>query len=174
MNDLITALSRKFGKRIMIAEHQEKSLQGGTLGDVRLVSGIAETDGGEKLRFEVVHKKQKKWERFGDPLSWRREYDLYHAGFDEFLRGDLHIPACYHAKMNGDGTEIELWMEYLDGVSGLELTTNMLEKAAYLWGRFQGERCSENDTLHSMNCFNDAGYMERVFEGWHKQSFSYI
>jgi hypothetical protein len=89
------------------------------------------------------------------------------------LCGDLHIPACYLAKMNSDETEMELWMEYLDGVSGTHLTTNMLERTAYLWGHFQGKHCSENDALHSLNCFNDAGFMERQFEEWHTKLYSY-
>jgi hypothetical protein len=173
MNDLLTALSRKCGKQIIKTEQLEEPLKGGTLGDVRLVSGIAETESGEKLPFEMVHKKQKKWERFGDPLSWRREYDLYHVGFDSMLGGELHIPVCYLAKMNSNETEIELWMEYINGVSGVALTDDMLEKAAYLWGLFQGEHAAENDALRSFNCFNDAGYMERDFEGWQTLSFAY-
>jgi hypothetical protein len=173
MNDLNTALGRKIGKRVVNAYYQEKSLQGGTLGDVRLVSGIAETDSGEKLPFEVVHKKQKKWERFGDPLSWRREYDLYHAGFENLLDGELHIPACYLTKMNSNETEMELWMEYLDGVSGVELSTDMLERTAYLWGRFQGKHCYRNDTLSRMKCINDADFTECEFNAWHTHSFSY-
>jgi hypothetical protein len=173
MNDLFTALSRQFSKQIVKAEQQEKSLQGGTLGDVHLISGVAETTDGEKLPFAVVHKKQKKWERFGDPLSWRREIDLYEAGFDAYFRGDLRGPACYHAKMNADETEMALWMEYIGGVSGTELTTAMLEKAAYLWGRFQGEHACSTDALRSLPCLNDEGFMERQFEAWHTQSFSY-
>jgi hypothetical protein len=173
MNELLTALSYKLGKKIVNAEYQENSLQGGTLGDVRLVSGVAETDSGEKPPFEAVHKKQKKWERFADPLSWRREYDLYHAGFDKLLGGDLYIPACYLAKMNSDEFEMELWLEYLDGVSGVELSTDMLEITAYLWGRFQGEHSSPNDVLRSLNCINDADFTERTFEEWHTQRFSY-
>jgi hypothetical protein len=173
MNDLLAVLSRKFGEEIVKTEHQEKSLQGGTLGDVRLVSGVAEIASKNKLPFDIVQKRQKKWARFGDPLSWRREYDLYHAGFNNLGDGDLHIPACYLAKMSKDEIEIELWMEYISGVSGRELTTDMLEKAAYRWGRFQGEHCSESDALRSCNCFNDAGFFEREFEKWHTQSFTF-
>jgi hypothetical protein len=173
MNDLYKALSKKFDKQIVNTDQQEKPLQGGTLGDVRLISGIAETADGEKLPFDMVHKKQKKWERFGDPLSWRREVDLYHAGFDNLFDGDLRVPACYHATMNAEETEMALWMAYIGGVSGTELTTDMLEKAAYLWGRFQGKHASSTDALRSLPCLNDAGFMERAFEEWHTQSFPY-
>ncbi|MDR0964347.1 MAG: hypothetical protein LBM60_07005, partial [Clostridium sp.] len=156
MNDINTALGRKFGKQIIKTEHQEKSLLGGTLGDVRLVSGVAETAYGEKLPFEVVHKKQTKWERFGDPHSWRREVDLYQAGFEQYFGGDLRIPACYLAKINSDETEMEQYTEFIGGVSGKDWTTDLLERAAYLWGRFQGEHRSINDTLRGMKCINDA------------------
>jgi hypothetical protein len=118
MNDLCKALSNKLGKKIVKTEHQEKSLQGGTLGDVRLVSGVAETESGEKLPFEVVYKKQKKWERDGHPFSWRCEYDLYQAGFDKLLCGDLHIPACCFSDISED--EISFFIEYVNGVSGAD------------------------------------------------------
>jgi hypothetical protein len=173
MNDLYKALSQKFSKQIVKTDQQEKSLQGGTLGDVRLISGMAETANGEKLPFAVVHKKQKKWERFGDPTSWRREVDLYRAGYDAFFDGDLRVPACYHATLNADETEMALWMAYIGGVSGRELTTDMLEKAAYLWGRFQGEQSAPQDSLRSLPCLNDAGFMERQYEEWHTQLYSY-
>jgi hypothetical protein len=131
MNNLYKASSNKFGQQVVKAEYHEKPLQGGTLGNVRLISGVAETNGGEKLPFDVVQKKQVKWERDGDSLSWRREYDLYKAGIENLLDENLHIPACYLAKINRDETEIELWIEYICGVSGAELSVTLLEKAAY-------------------------------------------
>lgn len=73
---LTTVISKILGKPITGAEYQTQQLHGGTLGDVQLVKGMAEIAGGEKLPYKVVWKKQKKWERPGDPNSWRREYDL--------------------------------------------------------------------------------------------------
>ena len=70
---LMYVLSKMFGKTIISATHQSEQLQGGTLGDVQLISGIAETAGSEKLPYKVVWKRQKKWERPCDQCSWSRE-----------------------------------------------------------------------------------------------------
>jgi thiamine kinase-like enzyme len=171
MNNLYEALSRKFNKQITKTEHQEKSLQGGTVGDVCLVSGVAQTNDGEKLPFELVHKKQKKWERDGHPFSWRCEYDLYQSGLDKLLCGDLHIPACYFAEINED--EISLFIEYVKGVSGADLSIENLEEIAFKWGVFQGKHSYQNDKLRSFSFINDSGYLEREFNAWHTQSFTY-
>ncbi|WP_213586165.1 aminoglycoside phosphotransferase family protein [Paenibacillus sp. J2TS4] len=138
---LALVLSKMFGKNIARADYQPKELQGGTLGDVRLVTGTAETSDGENLPYKVVWKTQKKWERYGDPDSWRREYDLYASDFKEVFFDSFRCPECYHAEMNGD--EIQLWMEYIDGVSGLNLTSEMYECVAEELGRFQGKLYAE-------------------------------
>ena len=67
---LTDVLSKIFGKNITNAEYKTKQLHGGTVGEVRLVAGVAVTTGGEKLPYKVVLKIQKKWERQGDPGSW--------------------------------------------------------------------------------------------------------
>jgi hypothetical protein len=63
-------------------------------------------------------------------------YDLYASDFGRVFTDSLRWPDCYHAEMNGD--EIQLWMEYIEGVSGLNLTADMYERAAEELGRFQG------------------------------------
>ncbi|MDR1689273.1 MAG: aminoglycoside phosphotransferase family protein [Clostridiales bacterium] len=119
---LIFALSKMFGRQIDSASFQTEQLQGGTLGDVRLVKGEAATLGGEKLPFSVVWKTQKKWERFADKNSWRREYDLYLSDLSGEFTDALRLPKCYHAEINDAENEIQLWMEYIKGVSGKALT----------------------------------------------------
>ncbi len=140
---LISVLSKMFGKTIACASYQFKQLQGGTLGDVRLVTGTAEAVDGEKLPYQVVWKKQKKWERPGDSNSWRREYDLYISDLGKVFTDSLRWPICYYAEMNAGINETQLWMEYIDGASGLDLTVEMFEKAAYEIGRFQGKLYSD-------------------------------
>lgn len=130
-------LSKILGKIISRADYQIRQLQGGTLGEVRLVTGMAETSDGEILPYKVVWKTQKKWERHGDPDSWRREYDLYASDLGRSFTDSLRWPECYHAEMNGD--ETQLWMEYIDGVTGLNLTSEMYECAAEELGWFQGK-----------------------------------
>ena len=128
-----------FDKKIIFADYQAEQLQGGTVGNVSLVTGDADTDGGEKLPYKVVLKIQHKWERYGDPGSWRREYDLYKSDLGDLFTDSLRWAKCYHAEINEDETETQLWIEYINGVSGLDLSGEMYERAAEELGRFQGK-----------------------------------
>ncbi|MFE6078497.1 phosphotransferase family protein [Paenibacillus sp. NPDC057886] len=136
---LIHALSRRFKKDIISADCQTMPLQGGTVGNVYLVTGIAEAADGEKLSYRIVLKIQKKWERYGDPGSWRREYDLYASDFGATFTDVFRWPTCYLAEINAEENEFQLWLEYIDGVTGLDLTGDMYEQAALELGRFQGK-----------------------------------
>jgi hypothetical protein len=138
MNELTLkkALLKMLGKPVESASYETTQLHGGTLGDVQLVTGIAQATDGEALPYKIVWKKQQKWERSGDPGSWRREYDLYQSNLGAAFTKRLRWPECYHSEFRDD--EIEIWMEYIDGISGEALTIDMLELAAYELGRFQG------------------------------------
>lgn len=155
---LIYVLSKMLDKTVISATYETKQLQGGTLGDVQLVTGIAETVDLEKLPYKVVWKKQKRWKRPGDPNSWRREYDLYQSNLGVAFTSALRWPVCYHSEL-GDGN-IELWIEYIDGVSGRDLTIDMLEQAALELGRFQGRITKQHDDLENIRCLGDAGFLE--------------
>jgi len=124
------------------------------VGEVRLVAGVAATAGGEKLPYKVVLKIQKKWERQGDPGSWRREYDLYTSGFGTLFTDSLRWPECYHAQMNDEESEWQIWMEYIDGVSGNDLTVDMLVKAAEEIGRFHGRLYRQPELLKNIDVFS--------------------
>lgn len=54
-NKLPNVLSKMLGKTIINATYQTKQLQGGTVGDVRFVTGIAETVDNEKLPYKDVY-----------------------------------------------------------------------------------------------------------------------
>lgn len=140
---LTSILSKVLNTTIVHAEYQAEKLHGGTLGTVRLITGIAKTFEGESMPYKVVWKTQKKWERYDDPDSWRREYDLYLSDLDTTFTHSFGWPKCYHAEMSDDENEIQLWMEYIDGVSGLNLSGNMYERAAEELGRFQGRLYAE-------------------------------
>jgi thiamine kinase-like enzyme len=159
-------LNKMFGVNVHRAEYKETELQGGTLGDVRLIEGTFETESGEKLPYKVVLKIQGKWERPGDPDSWRREYDLYLSDLGEVFR-----PKCYHAEMSGD--KFQIWLEYVEGVSGNALTTEMLEQATYEIGRFQGEIFSRPELAKDLFNFSDTGYLKRDYEQWHRLEYSF-
>ncbi|HEX2945739.1 MAG TPA: aminoglycoside phosphotransferase family protein [Clostridia bacterium] len=168
---LIHVLSKMLCTSIVGADYQTKQLHGGTLGDVRLVTGTAVTADNKAIQYKVVFKLQKKWMRPGDPNSWRREYDLYVSDLGKSFTNLFSWPECYHTEMNGD--EIQTWMEYIDGVSGSSLTIEMLEQAALELGRFQGRYSGQSDGLRNILCLGDAGYLEREFKQWHTQTFTY-
>ena len=167
---LNTILSKMLDKSIIDASYQVKQLQGGTLGDVQLVTGLAETVDNEKIPYKVVWKKQKKWERPGDPDSWRREFDLYQSNLQAAFTPTLYRPKCYHLGLSND--TVELWMEYVDGISGGDLSIEMLEQAALELGRLQGRINQQHEDFNSIVCLGDTGFLEREFNQWHKQSYT--
>ncbi|MDO4565404.1 MAG: phosphotransferase [Clostridia bacterium] len=166
---LLEALSNKLKKQVLSAAYREEKLQGGTLGDVRLISGTAELKDDGEEPFKLVYKAQKRWIRPGDPGSWRREYDLYSSSFCELFADELSMPACYLARV--DEGENRIWMEHLPGVSGGELSAAMLETAAYRLGSFQGRLFNELAALRAVACLSDEGYMSRECEQWHGGGF---
>ncbi|MFD0587242.1 aminoglycoside phosphotransferase family protein [Paenibacillus sp. GCM10027627] len=147
---LALVLSKMLDMTIIRADYQLKELQGGTVGDVQLVTGMAETSAGESMPYKVVWKTQKKFERYGDPDSWRREYDLYVSDIKKVFNDSFRLPECYHAEIDDD--EIQLWIECIDGLSGLHLTSEMYERIAEELGRFQGKLYIERpDVLHKLS-----------------------
>ncbi|MFC7677441.1 aminoglycoside phosphotransferase family protein [Paenibacillus sp. GCM10028914] len=159
---LVLVLSKMFDKTIIFADYQLKELQGGTIGNVRLVTGMAETSDGENLPYKMVWKIQKKFDRYGDPESWRREYDLYESDFNKVFSDSFRWPQCYHAEINDD--EIQLWMEYIDGVSGLNLTPEMYERIAKELGRFQGKLYTERPSvLQNLPNLSKVEYMKNYY-----------
>lgn len=167
---LMYVLNKMLGADIIRASSRTEQLHGGTLGDVRLVTGIAETSGGEKLPYKVVQKIQKKWERPGDPGSWRREYDLYTSDFGKVFTDSLRWPEIYYAQMHED--EIHMWIEYIDGISGDMLDIEALEFAAAELGRFQGRICKLPGLLEKLSFLSEPDALRRNFEQWHTQTFS--
>lgn len=164
IDTLIFALSRRFKKDILSADCQTTPLQGGTVGNVHLVAGTADTADGEKLPYRIVLKIQKKWERYGDPGSWRREYDLYASDLGTTFSDAFRWPICYHAEINPEENEFQLWLEYIDGVTGLDLTGDMYEQAALELGRYQGKLYAEQPAvLQSLTNLSHANLMKNTY-----------
>lgn len=144
MSDIKTlknVLSKMLDTIITHATYESQLFQCGSVGDVRLLTGIAETSCGKEIPYNVVLKIQRKWERPGDPESWRREYDLYASELGSFFTDSLRWPACYHYEKSEN--ETRLWLEYIDGTSGADLTSEMFECASEELGRFQGKLYTE-------------------------------
>nr|WP_284238903.1 aminoglycoside phosphotransferase family protein [Paenibacillus glycanilyticus] len=158
------ALSQMFNTEIIAADYQTLLLQGGTVGTVNLVTGIAESANGEKMPYRIVQKVQNKWERYGDPGSWRREYDLYTSELGATFSESFRWPNCYYAEINAEENECQLWLEYIDGVSGLDLTGNMYEKAALELGRYQGKLFVEQPAvLQNLTNLSQADFIKNNY-----------
>lgn len=165
------ALNNMLKEKVRRINCQTEKLHGGTVGDVWLVTGTADTADGRKLPYKLVLKVQKKWERHGDPDSWRREYDLYTSGLDALFTDSLRWPRCYLAEMDGDKTR--LWMEYVEGISGSDLTVDMFEYAAYELGRFQGRLYAEQpDILAKLPNLSQIDAMKKFY--LHYRSWSEV
>src|SRR6185312_1889906 len=73
-------------------------------------------------------------------------------------------PTCYHAEINAEENEIQLWLEYIDGVTGLDLTADMYEKAALELGRFQGKLYAEQPAvLQSLTNLSHSDLMKNTY-----------
>lgn len=164
-------LSRKFNKKIKSADYREEQLQDGTVGDVKLITGVAVTAEGERLPYKIVLKIQKKWERYKDPDSWCREYDLYNSEISKHFTPGLRWPDCYHAESTEDETRI--WMEYIEGKSGIALTCDMCERASEELGRFQGKMHAEQpETLLNIKNLSIADGMKNFYN--HYKSWNVV
>lgn len=161
---LTQALNKMLGTKIIRVEFQTEQLHGGTVGDVQLVTGNAKTTDGTDIRYKIILKVQMKWERYGDPDSWRREYDFYTSNLGSLFSESFRWPECYHAEMNGEENETQIWMEYIDGISGLNLTGDMYERAAGELGRFQGRLYAEQPAfLQSLANLSKVDYMKKFY-----------
>jgi hypothetical protein len=177
LETLLQVLTKKLGKKIRSADYQITKLHGGTLGEVKLVTGTAITSGNEELPYKVVWKRQKKWARYGDPDSWRREYDLYSSDLGMAFSDSFRWPDCYHTEMNEEENEIQIWMEYIEGVSGLKLTGEIYERAALELGRFQGKLYAEQPAfLHNLTNLSKVGFVKDFYQHYRswKKVYDYI
>lgn len=174
---LTLALSKMLCLKVNGVDFQAEQLHGGTVGDVHLVTGNAKTTDGEKLPFKIVLKTQQKWERYNDPYSWRREYDFYKSNLGALFSKTFRWPHCYHAEMNEEETETQIWLEYIDGISGVDLTGDMYEQAAKELGRFQGKLYAEQpEFLQKMTNLSKVEYMKDFYlryRSW-KRVYDYI
>ena len=145
-------------------------LQGGTLGDVQLLQGSVSA-AGVGTPFKLVYKRQQAWTRAGDPHSWRREYDLYTSKLADYFDDQLRWAKAYHVEATPE--EITLWLEYLEGASGKELTVSTLTAAAYQLGSLQGRIAKNPEQLHSCTNLGDPGFLEREYSQWLHQHYDY-
>ena len=146
--------------------YQITKMNQGSVGQVELITGTC-----KNKPFKAVIKTQKKWERPGDPNSWRREYDLYTSDLGEIFTENFRWPKCYHAEINHN--ETKLWLEYIEGVSDSDLTVEMYEKIAEGLGRFHGKLYVEKPALLIEN-LSDADGMKNFYHYNRSKKQNYI
>jgi len=171
---LIHVLSKILCTDIMSATFHTKQLQGGTVGNVQLITGIANTKTGPQ-NYQVVLKTQKKWDRYGDKNSWRREYDLYLSGLNALFSDEFKWPKCYYALLHEDKTQI--WMEYIEGISGKDLTVDICAVVAKELGRFQGSiHAQQPDFIQSIPNVSDVDFIKSQYMRYRSwdQVYDYI
>ena len=171
---LLQVLTKMLGENITEAAFEVTQLKGGTLGDVKLISGV--TDG--NIPFKLVHKSQKKWESpqyNKDPKRWHREYDFYTSEVPSLFTDKLRPPKCYHAEFDVDSETITLWLEYVEGVSGEDLTIPMLEQLCAELGRFQGKLYANPELRNGINtdCLGYKEYLRECYGLWKPHSGEY-
>jgi tRNA A-37 threonylcarbamoyl transferase component Bud32 len=156
------ALKTMLGHNITDLSYEFQQLHGGTVGDVKLISGLAKDEDKKEKPFKLVLKTQKKWDRFSDPHSWRREFDLYATGLDLAFDETFKWPTCYYKEM--DDESFTLWLEYIDGVTGDDLTVDMYEKVAYQLGKFQGKLYSEgHEPLKAIENLSSVDFIKKNY-----------
>lgn len=160
---LLEVLTKKLKKDIIKATYRLKALHGGTVGTVYLVTGIATSANQQNSTYQIVLKKQRKWERYGDVFSWRREFDLYSSNLSQTFPNDFSWPECYHKVLNED--TFEIWMDYIDAPSGKLLTLKMYDKAALALGQFQGKLYRDKpDLLSNINNLSSKDYVKSFYK----------
>lgn len=157
-------VEKAYDKSISTLEYKIKELQGGTLGEVRLVSGTARSVQGEDFSYRIVWKTQKKWNRIGDANSWRREYDVAASSFFDFIPQVFCLPRFYYHQI--EETQNQLWMEYLQGVSGVQLRLPMLCEAAKKLGEMQGILLEEGNLWKQFSFLSKENTMKETFYSW--------
>jgi len=169
--ELSLALSKKFGKKVKNVAYQLTQLQGGTIADVKLISGIATTVDGEALPYKVALKTQRS-ELFAEQRYF--EYELYTSGFSELFTAEFRCAECYHAEIASDKTEVRLWLEYIEGAISKDLTIEMREQAAEQLGRFQGRIYAHKPSLaEKIDYATSPDFMQKRYTEWGSKSDGY-
>lgn len=161
-SSLLNALSGMLNLPVTDATCQTQVLHGGTVGDVRFLHGDAFTRGGIHP-YKLVLKTQRAWERYGDPLCWRREYDIYASHIVDELPDQITLPRAYLLEEEDGVTRI--WMEHIDGKTGSEqLHADELAFAAKKLGEFQADFYLAG--RRHLSCFRPFPAVRSSFDLW--------
>ncbi|MCK5129553.1 MAG: aminoglycoside phosphotransferase family protein [Clostridiales bacterium] len=109
----------------------------GSIGDVYKIYGAGIGSDNNQSSFELVYKKVKRFQRYGDPMSWNRESMMYKSGVFNSLPDNFRVPKCYLIdEISND--EIVLWLELINGKNGDTFMKEDFNVPAYQLGLFHG------------------------------------
>jgi Ser/Thr protein kinase RdoA (MazF antagonist) len=80
-------------------------------------------------------------------------------------------PTCFRSEINDGGTK--LWLEYIEGASGEDLTVDMLEEIAEGLGRFHGKLYTEKTAFSVGNLSNKDG-MKHYYRHNRTKLYNYV
>lgn len=159
---LLSALGEMLKDTITSATYEVLNLKAEVTGTVVLVSGLATSEAGLESNYKLVLKRLEPWERYADPLSWRREYDLYQAKLDPLMTDSFRWPTCYFQEDFGE--ELYLWMEYIEGTTNEDLTLDMYVESAKALGEFQGQLYRDHTTqLSSIKNLSQKDFVKQSY-----------
>ena len=165
------ALSKMFDVKITRADCQAEQLHGGAFGDIRLVTGTAYSGGNEALPYRIVCKTQRKRRPPENPDSWVNEYRFYTSDFHKLFEKNVRMPKCYHAEISDE--MYALWLEYIDGVTGTDLTISNLEYIAENYGCIQARIHKQPELTENIGCLRYNKFMENYYDFKRKQKELY-
>jgi len=157
----LRVLTKMLGTDIIRASVETTHLRGGMSDNVKLVSGKAETVECKSVPYKIIFKMQKKRRPPADPDFWVNEYNFYASDFHKLFDEKVRMPKCYHSEISND--MYTLWLEYIDGVSGTDLTIGNLEYIAEVYGRFQGKLHKQPELTESIGCVRYTGFMQKYY-----------
>ena len=141
-------LNIKQTEDININSWEIKKFKVGTVGEVYIVEGdciCSVNDAEKKVNWDVVLKIQKKWDRIGDPESWKREFLMYHNNVFKQLPNNFNVPNCYEMKI--ENNEVWLWLENIKGITNKDISIEDYEMIAKNIGEYQGILNRDKDTM---------------------------
>lgn len=122
-----------------IVSWQAEEVQGGTLGEVYILTGLARSEGQNMdLPWSLVLKIQRPYSRLGDPESWRREMYVYQSDILADLPASLRTPRCLSVS-EPNSEEIWLWLEKVEGINGTRMGFTDYVLAARHLAHYQGQ-----------------------------------
>lgn len=155
-----------------VLDWEVQEIQGGTVGEVHLVEGHARTWEMEIRPWSLVLKIQRKWARWGDPESWRREMWLYQSDLYETLPATLRVPSCFHVFERSE-SEIWMWLEKVGGKSGKEMSTTDYGLAARHLGHFQGRFLVDRE-LPQDSRLSTRRWVAKTLADWSTEAFVWL